>query len=195
LEPQFGDARDVRLAKLAFGLGLAMAAVAAQAQMPPQQPVTNTDAAIRTTFVRLAPGVPGVLYEPSAPGPKSAIAVFAMHSGGDYLTHSSCTELSKRGYRVLCANNSTSKSGGADDGNIDRIVGEMRIALDWLRTVPGVEKVVLFGHSGGATIQTAYQMIAEGGVAACQRAELIAKCPSDLAGLKAADGVVLADAN
>jgi hypothetical protein len=38
---------------------------------------------------------------------------------------------------------------------------------------------------------TAYQYIAEGGVKACQGAEKIHKCPDELAGLPAADGVVL----
>jgi hypothetical protein len=38
-------------------------------------------------------------------------------------------------------------------------------------------------------------MIAEGGVAACQRPELIWKCADNLAGLPKADGVVLADPN
>jgi hypothetical protein len=32
----------------------------------------------RTTFVKLGQGVPGVLYEPSAPGNKSQIAIFVM---------------------------------------------------------------------------------------------------------------------
>ena len=148
-----------------------------------------------TSFIHLAPGVPGVLYEPRLIGSKASIAIFSMHSSADYLDHSSCSELSKRGYRVLCANNSSSKSQGSDEGNLDRTVAEIRIALDWLRKVPGVEKIVLFGHSGGATVQTAYQMIAEGGIAACQRSELIYKCSNDLAGLHPADGLVLADAN
>jgi hypothetical protein len=51
------------------------------------------------------------------------------------------------------------------------------------------------GHSGGGTIMSAYQMIAEGGVKACQGAEKIWKCPDELAGLPAADGVMLVDSN
>lgn len=170
-------------------------AIAALAVAMPSSAFAEEAAVHRTTFVSLAPGVPGVLYEPAQIGPKAAIAVFSMHSGADYLAHSSCTELSKRGYRVLCANNSSSKSGGADEGNLDRTISEMRLALDWLRKVPGVRKIVLFGHSGGATIQTAYQMIAEGGVATCQRPGMVYRCADDLAGLKPADAVVLADAN
>lgn len=153
------------------------------------------DPGIKTTFVHLAQGVPGVLYEPVAPGPKSHIGVFVMHASGDYLNFSACTELSRRGYRVLCANNSSSKSGAFDDGILDKALLEAKTAVAYLRNYPGVEKVVLFGHSGGATLMTAYQDIAENGVKVCQGSEKIHKCPDNLAGLPAADGVVLADAN
>lgn len=82
------------------------------------RPSQAADQQVKTTFVRLGPGVPGVLYEPVTPGPKSAIAVFAMHSEVDYLEFSACTELSKRGYRVLCATNTTTaqsvSAGGAE---------------------------------------------------------------------------------
>jgi hypothetical protein len=118
-----------------------------------------------------------------------------MHSGADYTTYSACSELARRGYWVLCANNSTAKSGAFDEGGLDRTMLEAGAAVGWLRTGPGVRKIVLWGHSGGASVMTAYQMIAEGGTATCQRAELIWRCPDSLAGLPRADGVVLADPN
>jgi hypothetical protein len=183
-----------KMATVATAGVVAISSVPAAAQMP-QQPWTNADPAIKTTFIRLASGVPGVLYEPAEPGPKSAIAVFAMHSSADYTNFSACTELARRGYRVLCANNSTSKSGAFDEGALDRILLEAKAAVGWLRTIPGVRKVVLLGHSGGSAVMTAYQMIAENGVKACQGAEKLWKCPDTLAGLPTADGVILADAN
>jgi hypothetical protein len=142
--------------------------------------------AIKNTFVHLAQGVPAVLYEPVTPGTKSQIAVFVMH-GGDYLAFSACTELSKRGYRVLCVNPS--------GGSLDKTLLEAKLAVTYLRAYPGIRKVVLFGHSGGATPMTAYQDIAENGVKVCQSAEKIHKCPGTLAGLPKADGVMLPDAN
>ena len=160
------------------------------------RPVAAEDQQIKTTFVRLGPGVPGLLYEPATPGPKSAIAVFAMHSEVDYLQFSACAELSKRGYRVLCANNSTRKGGGVDsDLNIDSILLDAKLAVTWLRRYPGVRKVVLLGHSGGGTLMAAYQSIAESGVVACQGPEKIIKCPASLAGLPPADGLMLLDSN
>lgn len=150
---------------------------------------------VKTSYVKLGNGAPGILYEPIHPGPKASIALFVMHASGDYLTFSACSEMSKRGYRVLCANNSSSKSGTFDDGIMDRVLLEMKAGVGFLKDYPGVSKVVLFGHSGGATLMTAYQMIAESGVVACQAPQMIHKCPSTLAGLPRADGVVLADAN
>jgi pimeloyl-ACP methyl ester carboxylesterase len=149
----------------------------------------------KSTFVGLGRGVPGLLYEPVTPDPKSQIGVFVMHSGGDYLRHSACTELSKRGYRVLCANNSTAKSGFTDDGNIEKMLTDAKLAVAYLRKVPGVRKVVLLGHSGGGALMSAYQNVAENGLKACQGPEKLIKCSDNLAGLPPADGVMLVDSN
>jgi hypothetical protein len=146
-------------------------------------------------FIAVAPGVPGVLYAPDTPGEKATTAVLIMHSGADYLTFPGCTELAKRGYRAFCVNNSSSKSGAANDGQIDQVLLELKAAMLRLRAEPGVRRVVLLGHSGGGTIMSAYQMIAEGGTAACQGAEKIWKCPDTLAGLPPADGLMLVDSN
>ncbi|SEK02710.1 hypothetical protein SAMN05518849_12923 [Sphingobium sp. AP50] len=150
---------------------------------------------IRPAFVHLAPGVPGAYYEPATPGPKAGTAIFIMHSSADYLSFSGCTELAKRGYRVLCANNSTSKSGASNDGMLDQVLLEIKAGVAWLRKQPGIDHVVLLGHSGGGTIMSAYQMIAERSVKACQAEEKIWKCPDSLAGLPPADGLMLVDSN
>ncbi len=178
------------LGLMALEIATAPAAMGQGWQRPPA-----TIPGVTTRFIPLGPGVPGVLYEPVNPGPKAKTALFVMHASGDYLTFSACIELSKRGYRVLCANNSTSKSGTFDDGVFDRVLTEAGFGITWLREQPGIDEVVLFGHSGGATIMTAYQAIAEGGLTFCQKATLIHRCPADLAALPKADGVVLADAN
>lgn len=151
--------------------------------------------AVDTHFVHLGPGVPAVLYEPAMPGPKAATAVFIMHSSADYLSFAGCTELAKRGYRVLCANNSTSKSGASNDGVLDKVLLEAKLGVAWLRHDPGVRHVVLLGHSGGGTVMSAYQDIAENGVAVCQSADKLWKCPDALAGLPPADGLMLIDSN
>jgi hypothetical protein len=149
----------------------------------------------KTTFVSLGRGVPGVLYEPVTPVEKSQIGIFVMHSGGDYLRHSACTELSKRGYRVLCANNSFSKSGFTDDGNIDKMLLDAKLGVEYLRKYSGIRKVVLLGHSGGGALMSSYQNIAENGLKACQGPEKLIKCSDGLAGLPPADGLLLVDSN
>ena len=158
-------------------------------------PAAAEDPRVKTTFVHLGSGVPAVLYEPVTPGPKSEIAVFAMHSEVDYLEFSACTELSKRGYRVLCANNATHKGGIDADLSIDGILLDAKLAVAWLRRYPGVHKVVLLGHSGGGTLMAAYQSIAENGVKVCQGPEKIIQCSDGLAGLPPADGLMLLDSN
>ncbi|MEE4451564.1 hypothetical protein [Novosphingobium resinovorum] len=179
----------LKIALLAVAGLIGTGAVAGQAAAQDAAP------AIRTTFVHLGKGVPAVLYEPAIPGPRSGTAVFVMHSAADYLSFSACTELSQRGYRVLCANNSTSKSGVSNDGMLDQVLVEAGGGVAWLRKTPGVEHVVLLGHSGGGTVMSAYQFVAEGGLKACHAAQLIWKCPDTLAHLPPADGVMLIDSN
>jgi hypothetical protein len=136
-----------------------------------------------------------VLYEPAAPGPKAGIGVFVMHSSGDYLQFSACTELAKRGYRVLCANDSDSKARTENDMSMDRVLLDAKLGVAWLRKNPAIRKVVLFGHSGGGVLMSSYQAIAEDGLAACQGPEKIVKCSDSLAGLPPADGLMLIDSN
>ena len=150
---------------------------------------------VKSTFVFLGSGNPGVLYEPVNPGPKAQIAIMTMHSALDELATLTCTELSKRGYRVFCVNNSNDKSRDYNDGEMDRVNLETKRAVAWLRAQQGITKVVLWGHSGGSTVVTSYQDVAENGLKACQEAAKIWKCPDSLAGMPKADGVILGDGN
>lgn len=177
-----------------FAAALALSAVPVLAQGPDRAPPPLPPGVTRS-YVPLANGAPGVLYQPVSPGAKARIAFYVMHASADYLTFSACYELSKRGYRVLCANNTAGKSGAFDDGLLDDSIRQAARGVSYLQHLQGVDKVVLFGHSGGATVITAYQAIAEGGLPYCQRAELIHRCPDNMAGYKPADGVVLADSN
>jgi pimeloyl-ACP methyl ester carboxylesterase len=150
---------------------------------------------IKSTFVRLDRGVPGVLYEPTTPGPKAEIAVIAMHPSGDYLAATPCLELAKRGYRALGANCSTSKSGFVSDNNQDKMLLNVKSAVAYLRSYPGVKKVVLFGHSGGGGLMASYASISENGVTVCQGAAKLVPCPDTLADMPPVDGLMLIDSN
>jgi hypothetical protein len=133
-------------------------------------------------------GVPSVLYEPVEPGEKSQIAVLVIHSDEDFLAHSAGSGLAKRGYRVLCANTSNRFD------PLDEKLVDVNVAVEYLRQSLGVRKVVTLGHSGGATLMSAYQNAAENGVQAFQGPEKLIKC-SDLGKLCPADGVMLLDSN
>jgi hypothetical protein len=151
----------------------------------------------KTTFISLSPGQPGVLYEPLNPGPKAAIGIFAMHDNGDYLSdhpEHPCGQLASRGYRVLCANSTASKSGFFSDDDIDKLLLNVKAGVAVLRANPAVHKVLIFGHSGGGAMMAVYQNIAENGVKACRGPEKLVQCPDSLANMPPADGVMLMDA-
>jgi uncharacterized alpha/beta hydrolase family protein len=76
-----------------------------------------------------------------------------MHAAVDYLDFSAGSELSKRGYTVLCANNSTE--------DYDNKVLAVKDGVEYLRNYPGIRNIILFGHSGGSGLMTTYQNIAE----------------------------------
>jgi hypothetical protein len=144
---------------------------------------------IKTNYVRLGPNVAGVMYEPITPNEKSQIGILAMRSSGDYMTNPLCPEMAKRGYRLLCANSSSGPDGL--DVNMDRVLLDEKLGVAYLRSYPGIRKVVLYGHSEGGALITSYQAIAENGVKACQGPEKIVRCPDSLAGLLPADGMLL----
>jgi hypothetical protein len=69
-------------------------------------------------------------------------------------------------------------------------------AIKALKALPGVEKVVLAGHSTGGPELTSYQDVAENGPKACQGPERVYKCDGKgLDNLPRADGVMLLDSN
>ena len=133
-------------------------------------------------------GVQAMLFEPVEPGEKSQIAVIVMHSDGGHIAPSAAAELAKRGYRALGAAVSDR------DNPLDEKLLDVKLCSDYLRQIPGVRKVITLGHSGGATLMSAYQNAAENGVQAFQGPEKLIKC-SDLGELPPADGVMLLDSN
>lgn len=146
---------------------------------------------IRDTYVKLAGWLNhqrGMLYEPVEPCEKSEIAIINVHSDSDYLDFPIAAEMAKRGYRSF---------GGQVSGNtLDEKLLDIKRIVEFLRSIPGVKKVILMGHSGGATLMTAYQNAAENGIQVLKSDNLIYKCTlSDDEVLPPADGMLLLDAN
>ncbi|MBQ7372800.1 MAG: alpha/beta hydrolase [Blautia sp.] len=146
---------------------------------------------IKTTFVELGRRSPGVLYEPEQTGEKQKTAVLVMHSDEDYLTFPTGKELAGRGYTVLCAN--VMNKEGILFSQVEKMQN-VKAAVSYLRSLPQIEKVILMGHSGGGTLMSAYQAIAENGAAVFQGPEKFYPYP-DESELPKADAIMLLDSN
>jgi pimeloyl-ACP methyl ester carboxylesterase len=144
---------------------------------------------IQQTFIRLGRDGQSILYEPETLSDKSRIAIVAMHVGADYLTFPLGPEMAAKGYRVLCANASNNSQ------NLDQKMLDLGLAVSELRKRRDISKVVLMGHSGGATLMSAYQNVAENGPDVFRGPEKLIQCSDDLIGLSPADGMMLLDAN
>lgn len=146
---------------------------------------------VSSRFLRLGERVPGVLYEPVWLEGKKLTTVLVMHSDEDYLTCPTGPALAERGFRVLQANPPI-KEGLFF--NQDRKTHAVLAAMQYLKSREDVGKIVLMGHSGGATLMTAYQAIAENGPSVFQGPEMIYPY-EDETELIPADAVMLFDAN
>ena len=150
-------------------------------------------AAHKTTFVELAPNTPATIYEPATPGPKARVALVTIHPYANYIGHSSCANMAERGYVVVCSNTPYSNSQYGYE-TVEKLFPTIRAAVERARRAPGVEKVVLIGHSAGAPMMAYYQNAAQHGPGVCNGPEKLLPCDEALArDLPAADGLVLLD--
>jgi pimeloyl-ACP methyl ester carboxylesterase len=132
------------------------------------------------------------LYRPDA-GPAPHVAFVIMHRTANYLHHIGCTELSKRGFLVLCMN--TRFQNNEAQVRWEQTPLDVKAGVEYLRGQPGITKVVLFGHSGGGPLMSFYQAVAEKGPGYCQGAQKLVRCADDLTGVPRADAIVFADAH
>ncbi len=116
-----------------------------------------------------------------------------MHRTSNYLTHRACTELSRRGFLMLCMNSRFENNEPAVD--FEKLPLDVKQGVAFLRKQPGITKVVLFAHSGGGPIMALYQAVAEKGTAYCKGENKLTQCVDDLAGLPPIDGIVFTDAH
>jgi pimeloyl-ACP methyl ester carboxylesterase len=155
---------------------------------------TGAQAAPKTTFVQLGPGgMQAMIYEPAERGPKAHIALLTIHPHVSYLNHSSCANMAERGYTVICANTpyATYQYGYPSS---ESLFPTITAAIARVKQVPGVDKIVLIGHSAGAPLVTYYQNIAQNGAKACNGPEKLMPCDEKFtSGLPPADAIVLLD--
>jgi hypothetical protein len=165
----------------AAALTLSAAAAAAPAALAQSHP----------EYVPL-PRVQAALYKPDS-GPAPHVAFLVAHRTANNLSTSACTELSKRGFMVLCFN--TRFVNNESQVKWEETPLDVKAAVEFVRRQPGITKVVLLGHSGGSPLMSLYEAIAENGAAYCQRPERIVKCGPEVDGLKPVDGIVFPDAH
>ncbi len=143
---------------------------------------------IKNKYVQFTHRQGGVIYSPVTADERSKIGIIMMHSDGDYYGFIPGPELAKRGFTVLGSNVGTSR------GPFEDKLEDVGRAVSYLKGVPGIEKIVLLGHSGGATLMSAYQAVAENGAGVFQDENKIVKM-RNIQALPKADAVMLLDSN
>ena len=136
--------------------------------------------------------VQAALYKPDT-GPAPHIAFLVAHRTANNLSTNACTELSKRGFMVLCFN--TRFINNEAQVRWEETPLDVKSAVDFVRKQPGITKVILLGHSGGSPLMSYYQAVAENGISYCQGPNKLSQCGPELAGMKPADGLLFAEAH
>lgn len=170
-------------------VSIALACQLAVAQGGP--PVPAGGPPLKTTFVRLPGNANAVLVEPETLNAKSHIAVLITHPERvNNFNYFIGLELPKYGYRAMMMNYY------GKEQSYYEFLQPLAAAIKALHAIPGVDKVILVGHSSGGAELSSYQDVAENGPAACQGADRIYKCQAKgLDNLPKADGMMLLDAN
>jgi hypothetical protein len=96
--------------------------------------------------------------------------------------------MARRGYRILMANYR-----GGEPGD-EAYLPTISKGIEYLRTLPGVTKVVIVGHSGSGHLTPYYTNVALNGPGVCSGPEKIYPCKTGpLEGLQKPDGMLLFD--
>jgi pimeloyl-ACP methyl ester carboxylesterase len=152
----------------------------------------STQAQSNPQFIAFQGISKGALYRPDS-GAAPHVGILVMHRTANFLNHRACTELSRRGFLLLCMNTRYENNEALVD--FEKLPLDVKAGVDFLRRQPGITKIVLFAHSGGGPLMSFYQAVAENGPAYCKGANKLSQCGDDLAGLVPADGIVFADAH
>jgi hypothetical protein len=160
------------------------------ALLPPAVPSVEAQATPPAQLVLLGPQqqLIAALYQGSGPNASTAVLVF--HDTANFISAPPCVQLNQRGFTALCTDNPFPSTGQVV---WDQVALDIGFGVSYLRSLPGIQRVVLVGHSGGGADMAWYQNVAENGVAACRAPGVLNPCGNNLAGLPPADGVVLLD--
>ncbi len=187
-EPQ-GEPPMKRLAALAAFALLTASTVSAQVAPDPGPGPIKAER-FHTQYVRLGSAQSeALLYEPTRPNARGDIALVYTHPNSNVFTEWPGPEMASRGYRILMMN----YRGGGDGA--EAMLPTISRGIAYMRAQPGVKRVILVGHSGGAPLTAFYDNVAENGPkVACQGPEKLYPCRAEgLADLQKPDGLVLLD--
>jgi hypothetical protein len=124
-----------------------------------------------------------------------------MHRTSNFLNLGACSQMRDRGFVVLCMN--TRFDNNESEVIFEEIALDVRAGINFLKQnqsglTPGINKVVLWGYSGGGPTMSFYQAVAEVGVGFCQDPQKLTHCESSgsasFVGLSKADGIIFVDA-
>jgi len=124
----------------------------------------SAQTAVMKQFSQFSGGAQGLYWVPDS-GPVSHVAFIAIHRTGDDLSHVSTQELPRRGFSVLGMTARFKNNESSVDWEL--IALDVRAGVRFLRSQPGITKVVLLGHSGGGPTTSFYQAVAENGPSYC----------------------------
>jgi len=169
------------------GLVLLVCSMTAWAAGPTPPGSLDTDR-YHVSYVKMgAEDLDGLLYEPKSPGTNAHIALVSVFPRAGFGSGAP-EELAARGFRVVKIVPYVEHDSPYDG------VKEASAAIAYLRTLPGVDHVLIMGHSGGAHLTAFYTNVALNGPKGCQYPQLLYPCRADLVtGLSKPDGAVLLD--
>ena len=153
-------------------------------------PLSNAHAQSHPEFVPLG-RVAAALYKPDS-GPAPHVAFLVSHRTANNLNNSACKELAKRGFLALCWNTRFVNNEAAV--RWEDIAFDVKTTVDYVRSLPGITKVVLLGHSGGSPLMSYYEAVAEAGPNWCKGPNKLLQCTANM-DFKPADGIVFPDAH
>ncbi|MGH9256876.1 MAG: alpha/beta hydrolase family protein [Vicinamibacterales bacterium] len=144
-------------------------------------------------FQGVPSSVKGALYLPDAEKPAPHVAILVMHRTSNFMNALACTELSRRGFAVLCMNPRSDNNEALV--RFETIPLDVSAGVQFLKRQRGITKIILWGWSGGGATMTLYESVAESGPSVCQGPTKLMQCGNELAGLAPADGLILVDAH
>jgi pimeloyl-ACP methyl ester carboxylesterase len=172
-----------------------LAPLAAHAQSEPAHPK------LKRTYVSLADygfkaehdsDANAVLVESPTTNRNARIAVINTHpKNRNNFEYFVGTIMAERGYRVIEVNDYGPETA-------EELLQPVAAAVRYARSLPGIEKVILVGHSGGGPVLSFYQEIAEKGPAACQEPNRLSPCKAEakhLENLPKADALLMLEVN